>query len=372
MNRFALLQAIVCLPLFLAEAAFSQNTDRLEDVPYNPNSVPVLTEQGAQYKTPLSDSRRPPEWFISIYSGPTVSNDFYVAAGICELMRTTFNQHRIHCTPLRSEGSDENIHLMNSGHAQSILVRADVQPEETSEIPPMPRARFGVSLVSHPGVMIVARNSGIHSIADLPGKRVNLGVVGSETRQLWHDLLAANGLSEEDLKGVISATPDDNLRALCEGEIDVFLSLIGLVSPALIQTGERCGARVVSFEEDGAPAGKEDQHTAFEEKTGNDAATTKDALSIFDIEVSLLFHEQVPDYVTCHIARVLNEHPQLLLAQHLEISGPDRPEVLNLDEVLSLHPGVKEYRQQGTCPPPPKKPDRLPMLLRDPIKFPGN
>jgi len=228
---------------------------------------------------------------------------------------------------------------MNNGHAQSILLEADEDPAAPEDGPWMPRARYGFTLVNHSGVMIVARNSGIDSVADLPGKKVNLGVEGSHTRRIWDEVLEANGLSTSDLGGIVNATRDDDLRALCEGEIDVYLSLVGLIPPALVQTGARCGARVVSLEDDGGPA----------ELYGNGRVSRS-----LDFGVSLVFHEKVPNYVTCNMARVLHEHPQLLLLQHLALAEPDEDDMLIRDMGLPLHPGIEQYRQEGTCPTMPK------------------
>ncbi|POF30626.1 TAXI family TRAP transporter solute-binding subunit [Roseibium marinum] len=364
MIRFALLCALICSPLLVSQPASSQNTQWLENVPYNPNTVPVITENGAQYADRLSDARRLPEWFIGIYSGSTISNNYYVAAGICEVMRATFPQHRIHCAPLRSEGSNDNIHLMNSGKAQSILVEAGLDLDLTHDFSPMPRTRYGLSLISHPGVMIVARNSGIDSIADLPGKRVNLGIEGSETRRLWHALLEANNLSPDDLEEVITATADDDLRALCEGEIDVFLSLVGLVSPALIQTGSRCGARVVSFDVEMETNESGIQPGVSELNDNPDIAEVdQEPPVVLDIEVALLFHEEVPNYVTCHIAKALFEHPQLVLLQHLELANPGEEEMFDFGQVLAFHPGVAQYLLKRTCAEVPTKPADFPARL---------
>lgn len=373
MIRFALLCAIICSPLLVSQPASSQNTQWLLNAPYNPNTVPVITENGAQYADRLSDARRLPEWFIGIYSGSTLSNNYYVAAGICEVMRATFPQHRIHCAPLRSEGSDDNVHLMNSGKAQSILVEAGLDLELMHELAPMPRTRYGLSLISHPGVMIVARNSGINSIADLPGKRINLGIEGSETRRLWHALLDANGLSPDDMQEVITATADDDLRALCEGEIDVFLSLVGLVSPALIQTGSRCGARVVSFDVDTETddSGLEPLDSEFSD-TSDILEVDQEPSVLLDIEVALLFHEELPNYVTCHIAKALFEHPQLVLLQHLELANPGEEKMFDFGQVMDFHPGVAQYLLERRCAAVPTEPADFPPRLEVIEVLPAN
>ncbi|MDP5218856.1 TAXI family TRAP transporter solute-binding subunit [Ruegeria sp. 2205SS24-7] len=341
-------------------AADAQTTEELLAVPYRPNLVPELTDDGAQYNERLSDARRPPEWFLGIYSGSTVSTYFYVASGICEVLSANFAQHRIHCAALQSEGSQENIHLMNGGQAQSILVRGDAEAGYSEDASMIPRARFGTALINHAGVMVVARNSGIDSIADLRGKRINLGVEGSTTRQLWQNLLAANGLSSADLGEVRNATRDDNLRSLCSGEIDAFLSLIGLISPALIETAARCGARVVSFEEDDQIAGVVEP---FDPEAGTDTAATQlEIPGAFDFEVSLLFHEELPAYVTCHLTRVLFGNPQILLAQHLALSIQDPAEMLAADHEMPLHPGVEQYLKERNCAEVPTVSPDFPSL----------
>ena len=347
MKRPVLFPAIICGLLLVGGPASSQNA--APRAPYAPNFVPTLTEQGALYSQQLSDVRRLPEWFLGIYSGSTLSDYYSVASGLCGIMMATFNQHRIHCAALRSHGVQDNIHLMQGGQAQSILVPANTNFLDHDDFPPTLDIRFGFALVSHPGVMIVARHSGINSIADLPGKRINLGIEGSETHRLWSALLENAGLSMTQFKGLSNADGDDDLRALCAGEIDAYLSLVGRISPALIQTGERCGARVVSLEDDGTLALYDDQSGLQQETDSDVLSAPLKAPGSFDFAVYLLFHEQIPAYVTCHLAQIIYESPQLMLAEHLQVIDDDWQGTLEFDNV-ALHPGVELYAQDRACP----------------------
>jgi len=107
MIRFALFRAVLFALPFVAGAAFSQDAGSLEDPPYRPALVPFQTDEGAQFQDRLSDARRLPEWFLGIYSGQTLSSFYYVASGLCEVMKGSFEIHRIHCAALRSEGPGE-------------------------------------------------------------------------------------------------------------------------------------------------------------------------------------------------------------------------------------------------------------------------
>src|SRR5271165_5514345 len=77
-------------------------------------------------------------------------------------------------------------------------------------------------------------------LRELHGKRIAIGVVGSGTRALVAQLLAANGLTSasgvgRDNTDIVALGGDDALRALKAGEIDAALFVGGAETPTIQQ-----------------------------------------------------------------------------------------------------------------------------------------
>jgi TRAP transporter TAXI family solute receptor len=360
-NCITALAIMLAIGIGATSLAAQDIVQSLDDTPYNPNSVPKMTEDGAEFTIRLSDPRRPPEWFLGIYSGTTLGTYYYVATGLCNLMQATFEEHRIHCTPLRSSGVGDNIQLMNAGQAQSVMVQSDTNYNAATGERPMPQARSGLSLHAETGVMVVSQSSGIESLLDLAGKRVNLGADGSTTQELWMELLNINDIRVDSLGEVFRSTQDNNVRALCDGSIDAFGTWIGHPSILVASAVERCGARVVGMSGNGTTRLVNEKDYFFEQNipAGTYANQTKDVVS-YGITASLLFHKDVPDYITCHIAKMVVNNIEFLRAQHPALTNIGAKFAVEEGQFLELHPGIKAYNATGECPPVPTDWERLP------------
>jgi TRAP transporter TAXI family solute receptor len=74
--------------------------------------------------------------------------------------------------------------------------------------------------------LVVRADSGITGVAELRGKRVDLGLPASGTRTNAVALLAVSGVAEGDLASVGGSSLPDAVEALAAGRIDAFFATI--------------------------------------------------------------------------------------------------------------------------------------------------
>ena len=130
-----------------------------------------------------------------------------------------------------TEGSLGNVRLLNDRTAQFGLVQNDVARNAYAG-----RGRFSgapqsdlraVASLFPEAVHLVARaESGIAGIADLRGKRVDLGLPGSGARTNAAALLALSGVAEGELAAASGSSLPNAAEALAAGRIDAFFSTI--------------------------------------------------------------------------------------------------------------------------------------------------
>src|SRR5712692_10092114 len=102
-------------------------------------------------------------------------------------------------------GSIENLRLINSGQLESGFAQADLAGwaytgvNVFAEAGPLRRLRTIASLFPEAAHLVVRAESTIHSLADLKGKRVSLGELGSGTAADAAVVLAAAGLGDKDI-----------------------------------------------------------------------------------------------------------------------------------------------------------------------------
>src|SRR5690606_6746590 len=88
--------------------------------PFQPDGVPPR-----QFISGDANCTVPTEYFVAIFGGSTQGVCYYAASAICNAMRRRFDEHRIRCVPLRSQGAGSNRTLMNLGRAQMAIVQSD-------------------------------------------------------------------------------------------------------------------------------------------------------------------------------------------------------------------------------------------------------
>ncbi len=137
-----------------------------------------------------------------------------------------------------SDGSVGNIRLLADGEAQFALVQNDVAMAAFHG-----RGRFGgaaqpdlraVASLFPEAVQLVVRAEGnIKSVADLAGRRVDLGLKHSGTRANALAILAAHDLTLESLQEVTGSTLSDAVALLAQGKIDALFTTVHAPARAL-------------------------------------------------------------------------------------------------------------------------------------------
>jgi TRAP transporter TAXI family solute receptor len=130
-----------------------------------------------------------------------------------------------------TEGSLGNIRLLNDRTAQFALVQNDVARSAHAgrgrfSGAPQPELRAVASLFPETIHLVARADSGITGVAELRGKRVDLGMPASGTRTNAVALLAVSGVAEGDLASVGGSSLPDAVEALAAGRIDAFFATI--------------------------------------------------------------------------------------------------------------------------------------------------
>lgn len=146
-----------------------------------------------------------------------------------------------------TEGSVENLELLERGEADLILVQNDIaamayRAQGIFEGQrPRQDLRAVVSLFPEPLHIVVRSDSSITSVAQLSGKRVDLGLPEAGTRATALAVLDAYGLKEADLLPQPGRSLEQAAQALENGEIDAFFAVVNAPArrlQALAATGK--------------------------------------------------------------------------------------------------------------------------------------
>lgn len=173
------------------------------------------------------------EEFITIGTAGQTGLYYIVGQSICQMVNRNIADHGLRCTAPATGGSIANLNAIRLGDLSFGVVQSDWQyhalngSSDFTEAGPDPKLRAVLS--AHPDVVtVVARaDSGIATLADLPGKRVNIGNPGSGSRATAEFLLKTAGISADDFALAGQLKSAEQSAALCDNKIDAMMFSAG-------------------------------------------------------------------------------------------------------------------------------------------------
>jgi TRAP transporter TAXI family solute receptor len=190
---------------------------------------------------------------IVIGTGP-VTGSYYPSGGaLCNLVNRTRDSHGLRCLVESTEGSADNLRRLREGTIDFAIVQSDWQylahREGLKDMEtPFETLRSVASLHAQPMTVVAHAESGIASLVDLKGRKVDLGIEGSGGRAVTEVLIEALGWSDDNFEKVAALAPEERVRAFCAREIDAFILAVSHPNPVVAATAERCNARLVSVD----------------------------------------------------------------------------------------------------------------------------
>lgn len=190
--------------------------------------------------------------FMTIGTGG-VTGVYYAAGGaICRLINKERSTHGYRCTVESTGGSVANINTISAGDLDFGVAQSDAQFNAFHGLNAFngmarPDLRSVFALHPEPLTLVVRKESGIKSFADLKGKRVAIGNPGSGTRATVDGLMAATGATTREFAAVSELKADEHGAALCDNKIDAFFYVVGHPSANIQDPMTTCGAQLVNI-----------------------------------------------------------------------------------------------------------------------------
>ncbi len=161
----------------------------------------------------------------------------------------------INITVNASGASAENVQLIGAGDVQLAILQNDVMDyayHGTNTWEGKPVVTNMSTLCSlYPEVcqLIVAADSGISSVADLAGKRISVGDVGSGVETNAMQIMAAYGLSFDDIK-MENLSFAESAEAVKDRTIDGFFATSGVPNTAVLDLQTSRDVKLISLDQD--------------------------------------------------------------------------------------------------------------------------
>jgi len=170
--------------------------------------------------------------FVSIGTGAVTGVYYPTGGAISRMINNKYDKYGIKATVESTAGSVYNINAVISGDLEFGVAQSDRQYQalnglaEWENIGSLKALRSVFSIHPESITLIVSAESNIDTVADLKGKRVNIGNPGSGQLQNSKDVLSAFGLSTDDIEAeYLKAVEAPGL--LQDEKIDAFFYTVG-------------------------------------------------------------------------------------------------------------------------------------------------
>lgn len=287
---------------------------------------------------------------LTLATGGTTGT-YYAVGGV---MSTVLNDKlaNSNLTVTSTGASKANIQLIEDGEADLAIVQNDV----------MHYAATGTDLFEAEGkyesfstvcgmydetVQLVTTNPDIKSVADLKGKTVCVGDAGSGTEFNAKQVLAAYGLSFDDIT-VNNASFGDSADSLKDGKIDAAFVVAGAPTTAVVDLSTAADVYVVNI--DGEERDALMKEYPFYTKTTIAAGTYTglDAdVETVSVRATLIASNDLSEDVVYELLSAMFDNQKDLIAGHEKFNNLKLDEATNGIDV-AFHPGaVKFFSEKG-------------------------
>ena len=212
------------------------------------------------------------------------SGTYYAFGGV--LGQYIKNNAGIDVTVVSTDGSKANIESIDSGDYQLGTVQSDVMAyawagSRSFEANGKINSFRVVAGLYAEAVQLVTMNPDIKSVADLKGKSVSIGAPGSGVYFNAMDVLAAAGLTENDIKAQYQSFADST-DALKDGKIDAAFIVAGAPTAAITELCTTNSAYLVPIDGDIAAKLMADCafYTSYVIPAGTYAGQTEDVTTV--------------------------------------------------------------------------------------------
>lgn len=305
--------------------------------------------------------QQPPPPVTTIGTGAVGGNYQMIGHAIARAGNAASQAGSVRIVDEVSAGSVENIKAVLDGTMTFGIAQADHQYqalqglEEFADQGPRSKLRSVFALYPEAVTLIAGADSGIESISDLRGKRVDIGQPGSGTRQNAISALSAAGLDWQTDIQALDNDPEERLAMLMHSQLDAFFYTVGHPNTDIkFATYSVRGARFIALENIDTLIGSNPYYAAavIPANLYERAYNTDDTATVA-VKATLVTSVDVPDQTVYELTRAVFENLEQIAEYRPVMAEVTRDSMLQ-GLTAPIHPGaLRYYKEAGIVIPSP-------------------
>lgn len=245
--------------------------------------------------------------------------------------------------------SAENINLISKGEVDVAIVQNDVMKYaydgiETFAGEGKATQNFATMATVYSEVcqIIASPKANIQSVADLKGKRVSVGDIGSGVESNAKQILAAYGLTFDDIK-VQNLGFGDSASAIKDGTLDAVFITAGIPTTAVLELASTSDIDVVGIDKETIDKLKSDYNYYADYTITKDAYKGMEAdVMTVAVKATLIVRPDLDEEIVYQMTKALFENKEEITQGHNKGVELDVNEAVEGVSV-PFHPGAERY-----------------------------
>lgn len=295
---------------------------------------------------------------IAIATGEKGSLYHQAGRAICHFLRRKTED--LTCLPLPTAAGDAtesiaNLNNVRGGAVELGLASADAQFHAVNKSGPFEfidntydNLRAVFSLYSQNFTLLARADSGIRSIDDLKGSRINIGNPRSAQRQLVEQVMAAKGWSHDDFLLTEELPATQQSLAFCHDRVQAIVYVVAHPDATVRRVAELCDAMVIAVK--GPKIGKlvsEKAYYTHAKVPGGLYALNAEPVATFGVTATLVSSTDVDAETIYAVVKAVFDNFDAFKAAHPILSDLQPSQMIRDGLSAPLHDGALRYYNEN-------------------------
>ena len=292
--------------------------------------------------------------YITIGTGGQTGVYYVVGQSVCRFVNRNAEETGIRCNAPSTGGSVANVNGIRSGELTLGVAQSDVQYQAYNgtgdfEGKAYPELRSIFKLHGEPLTLLARADSGIETLDDLEGKRVNIGNPGSGQRNTMEVVMDAKGWTTDTFSLASELDAAEMASALSDNNIDAMAYVVGHPNGAIQEATTTVDSRLIPLNDDTVKSIVE-EHPYYTMSTipGGLYKGNPDDVETFGVAATLVTSEDADEELVYQTVKAVFENFDRFKKLHPAFANLESEDMISEGLSAPLHAGAERYyREQG-------------------------
>lgn len=290
--------------------------------------------------------------FITIGTGGVTGTYYPTGGAVCRLVNKLKKETKIRCSVESTGGSVYNVNTIKNGELDFGIAQSDIAYQAYNGVgkfagKPVKKLKSVMAIYPELLSLVSRKEAGINSIADVKGKRVNLGNPGSGNEATAMILFDESGIKKSDLAFAGALKASEMPDALRDNKIDAYFYMVGHPTANIKDASNSVDVRIVPL--DGPSVDSLVKKYPYYAKAvipgGIYKGVDQDVPS-FGVKAVLVTSDDVSDKAVYTVVKAILENFKKFKKLHPAYSKITKKSLLD-GLSAPLHPGAKKYYKEA-------------------------